>query len=61
MQITRIRAHQEDRKVRVAVYCRVSKKLETQEDSLEEKPTKSLSASVPTGNSRVCMQIVFQA
>ena len=37
MQITRIRAHQEDRKVRVAVYCRVSKKLETQEDSLEEQ------------------------
>ena len=37
MRITRIRAHQEDRKVRVAVYCRVSKKLETQEDSLEEQ------------------------
>lgn len=35
MQITRIRAQRENEKTRVAVYCRVSKKLETQEDSLE--------------------------
>lgn len=35
MQITRIRAQRGNEKTRVAVYCRVSKKLETQEDSLE--------------------------
>jgi hypothetical protein len=37
MKITRIPAKRENRKVRVAVYCRVSKKVETQEDSLEEQ------------------------
>ena len=37
MQITKIAARRENRKTRVAVYCRVSKKLETQEDSLEEQ------------------------
>ena len=35
MQITRIPAQRKREKVHVAVYCRVSKKLETQEDSLE--------------------------
>ena len=37
MKIIRIPAKRENRKVRVAVYCRVSKKVETQEDSLEEQ------------------------
>ena len=37
MKITRIAAQRENTKIRVAVYCRVSKKLETQEDSLEEQ------------------------
>ena len=37
MKITRIPAKRENKKVRVAVYCRVSKKVETQEDSLEEQ------------------------
>lgn len=37
MKITRIPAKREHKKVRVAVYCRVSKKVETQEDSLEEQ------------------------
>ena len=35
MKITRIPAKRENKKVRVAVYCRVSKKVDTQEDSLE--------------------------
>lgn len=35
MKITRIAAQRSYEKTRVAVYCRVSKKLETQEDSLE--------------------------
>lgn len=37
MQITKIAAQRENRKTRVAVYCRVSKKMGTQEDSLEEQ------------------------
>ena len=37
MKITRIAAQRENTKIRVAVYCRVSKKLKTQEDSLEEQ------------------------
>lgn len=35
MQITRIPAQRENRKTRIAVYCRVSTKLEEQEESLE--------------------------
>ena len=35
MEITRIPAQRKSRKVWVAVYCRVSTKLEEQEDSLE--------------------------
>lgn len=35
MQITRILAQRENRKTRIAVYCRVSTKLEEQEESLE--------------------------
>ena len=35
MQITRIPAQRENKKKRIAVYCRVSTKLEEQEDSLE--------------------------
>jgi site-specific DNA recombinase len=35
MQVTRIQAQREDRKVRVAVYCRVSTEKNDQEDSLE--------------------------
>ena len=35
MKISRIPAKRGNKKVRVAAYCRVSKKLETQEDSLE--------------------------
>ena len=35
MQITRIPAQRENKKTRIAVYCRVSTKLEEQEDSLE--------------------------
>ena len=35
MQITKIAARQENRKLRVAAYCRVSTSLETQEESLE--------------------------
>lgn len=37
MKITRIPAKRENKKVRVAVYCRVSTKKEEQEDSLEEQ------------------------
>ena len=39
MKITRIPAKRENKKVRVAVYCRVSTKKEEQEDSLEEQQT----------------------
>ena len=35
MQITRIPAQRENKKTRIAVYCRVSTKMEEQEDSLE--------------------------
>jgi site-specific DNA recombinase len=35
MQITRIPAHRENGKTRIAVYCRVSTKMEEQEESLE--------------------------
>ena len=35
MQITRIPAQRENKKTRIAVYCRVSTKMEAQEDSLE--------------------------
>ena len=35
MQITRIPAQRENRKTRIAVYCRVSTKMEEQEESLE--------------------------
>ena len=35
MQITRVKAQRKDRKVRVAVYCRVSTEKDEQEDSLE--------------------------
>ena len=35
MKITRVQAQKEDRKVRIAVYCRVSTKQEEQEDSLK--------------------------
>ena len=35
MQINRIPAQRENEKTRIAVYCRVSTKLEEQEDSLE--------------------------
>lgn len=37
MQITRIPAQRENRKTRVAVYCRVSTEKDDQEDSLEEQ------------------------
>ena len=37
MQITRIAAQRENRKTRVAVYCRVSTEKDDQEDSLEEQ------------------------
>ena len=37
MKISRIPAKRENKKVRVAVYCRVSTKKEEQEDSLEEQ------------------------
>ena len=39
MQITRIPAQRENRKTRIAVYCRVSTKMEEQEDSLETQKT----------------------
>ena len=39
MQITRIPAQRENRKTRIAVYCRVSTKMEEQEDSLETQRT----------------------
>jgi predicted site-specific integrase-resolvase len=39
MKISRIPAKRENKKVRVAVYCRVSTKKEEQEDSLEAQQT----------------------
>lgn len=39
MEIIRVAAQRKTEKVRVAVYCRVSTKLEEQEDSLEEQRT----------------------
>ena len=35
MQITRVAARKENKKLKVAVYCRVSTRMERQEDSLE--------------------------
>ena len=39
MQITRVTARKENKKLKVAVYCRVSTKMERQEDSLETQKT----------------------
>ena len=43
MQITRVTARQESKKLKVAVYCRVSTKMERQEDSLETQKTAYIS------------------
>ena len=62
MKITRITAPRENRKTRVAVYCRVSTDKDTQEDSLEmqREAFLSLIALSRTGSPLACTRTSSQ-